>query len=87
MAVRREAYRLVGAAAARRPELLAPAVPAAAPAVLGALSDKEPGTHDVLWGMLLAYARAFPEAWDHINMQAGGGRSRGHRVHRAEGIL
>ncbi len=69
-AVRRQAYLLVSAAAARRPALLAPAVRAAAPAVLGALGDKEPGTHETLWAMLLAYARAFPASWHNINMQA-----------------
>ncbi|KAL4457478.1 hypothetical protein ABPG75_012343 [Micractinium tetrahymenae] len=67
--VRRQAYLLVAAAAAWRPELLAPAMPAAAPAMLGALSDKEPGTHEALWAMLLSYARAFPDSWGHVNMQ------------------
>lgn len=68
--VRRQAYLLVAATATRRPTLLAPAVPTAAPAVLGALGDKEPSTHEALWAMLLAYARAFPDSWRHINMQA-----------------
>jgi hypothetical protein len=68
-AVRRAAYRLVAAAAERRPQLLAGSVAHAAPAVLGALSDKEPANHEVLWGMLLAYARALPDSWRHVNMQ------------------
>ena len=68
-AVRRAAYRLVAAAAERRPQLLAGSVAHAASAVLGALSDKEAANHEALWGMVLAYARALPDSWRHVNMQ------------------
>ncbi len=67
--VRRAAYSLVAAAAERRPQLLAGSLAASAPAVLGALGDKEPANHEAMWGMLLAYARAAPDSWSHVNMQ------------------
>lgn len=67
--VRRAAYSLVAAAAARRPALLAGCVAQAAPAVLGALSDKEAGNHAAMWGMLLSFARALPGGWRHVSMQ------------------
>lgn len=67
--VRRAAYGLVAAAAERRPQLLAGSLAVSAAAVLGALGDKEPANHEAMWGMLLAYARAAPDSWGHINMQ------------------
>lgn len=66
--VRRAAYSLVGAAAERCPALLAGSVAVGAPAVLGALGDKEPGNHEAMWGMLLAYARSAPDSWHHISL-------------------
>lgn len=69
--VRRAAYGLVAAAAERAPaRLLAGGAAHTAPAVLGALADKEAGNHEAMWGMLLAYARALPDSWRHISMQA-----------------
>lgn len=67
--VRRSAYGLVAAAAERRPQLLAGSLAVSAAAVLGALGDKEPANHEAMWGMLLAYARAVPDSWRHVNMQ------------------
>lgn len=66
--VRRAGYGLVAAAAERRPALLAGSEATGAPAVLGALGDKEPGNHEAMWGMVLAYARALPDSWRHINL-------------------
>ncbi|PRW55988.1 E3 ubiquitin- ligase listerin [Chlorella sorokiniana] len=67
--VRRAAYSLVAAAAERRPQLLAGSLAVGAAAVLGALGDKDPANHEAMWGMLLAYARAAPDSWRHVNMQ------------------
>jgi hypothetical protein len=66
--VRRAAYGLVAAAAERAARQLLAAASSAA-AVLSALADKEAGNHEAMWGMLLAYARALPDCWDHVNMQ------------------
>lgn len=67
--VRRAAYGLVAAAAERRSQLLAGSLAVSAAAVLGALGDKEPANHEAMWGMLLAYARAAPDSWQHVNIQ------------------
>jgi hypothetical protein len=68
--VRRGAYALVAAAAAAAPvATLAGAEATAAPAVLGALSDKEPANHEAAWAALLGYARALPGSWRHVSMQ------------------
>ncbi|KAL4857852.1 3-hydroxyisobutyryl-CoA hydrolase [Chlorella vulgaris] len=66
--VRRAAYGLVAAAAERAARQLLAAASSAA-AVLSALADKEAGNHEAMWGMLLAYVRALPDCWDHVNMQ------------------
>ncbi len=36
--------------------------------VLGALSDKDPSNHSSTWDAILSFAKAYPQAWDHINM-------------------
>lgn len=47
----------------RAPAALEGALGEAAPAVLGALGDRDPGCHAALWEMLLTFCRAFPGAW------------------------
>lgn len=47
----------------RAPAALDGALCEGAPAVLGALGDRDPGCHAALWEMLLTFCRAFPGAW------------------------
>jgi hypothetical protein len=49
------------------PGALEGALGEAAPAVLGALGDREPGGHAALWEMLLTFGRAFPGAWGTVD--------------------
>ena len=68
--VRRSAYRAVAAVASALPPLLSDdAARAAAPAVLGAVGEREPGCHPEMWEAVLAFARAHPSAWAGINLQ------------------
>ena len=51
----------------RAPAALEGQLPDVAPAVLGALGDKDAGAHAAMWDMLLSFVRAFPEAWSVID--------------------
>lgn len=44
------------------------AVAEAAPAVLGALGDREPSNHPAVWEALLSFARAYPAGWASVNL-------------------
>lgn len=55
--MRRAAYGLAGRTAQRAPGLLAGCVSEAAPLVLGALGDKEPGNHGAMWEAVLSYGK------------------------------
>ena len=55
------------AACCSAPGALEGALGEAAPAVLGALSDRESGGHAALWEMLLTFGRAFPGAWGAVD--------------------
>ena len=69
-AVRRAAYRLVAAVSALRPPALpGGTVQVAAPAVLGAIGEREAGNHGAMWEMQLGFAVAYPAAWKAVNMQ------------------
>lgn len=35
--------------------------------ILGCFSDKEPGNHSELWGMVLAFSKALPCSWDSVD--------------------
>lgn len=48
---------------------LEPHVTEAAPSVFGAFGDKDPATHGELWGMVLAFTKAFPTAWPAVDVQ------------------
>lgn len=37
--------------------------------VLGALGEREPGSHAAMWGMVLPFARAFPGSWAVANLR------------------
>ncbi|GAB4820968.1 hypothetical protein N2152v2_008014 [Parachlorella kessleri] len=66
--VRRAGYSLVAVVARRCPGLLQDYITEGAPVVLGALSDKDPSNHSSTWDAILSFAKAYPQAWDHINM-------------------
>ncbi|KAK9831453.1 hypothetical protein WJX81_006515 [Elliptochloris bilobata] len=61
--VRRAAYVFVTHTCQRAPAALEGAQAEAAPAVLGALGERDPGCHAALWEMLFTFCRAFPGAW------------------------
>ena len=41
---------------------------ASSPLVLGAFADKHGPNHGELWEMMLTYCRAFPAAWDAVDV-------------------
>lgn len=40
-----------------------------APQILGALNDKDPVTHASLWDMVLSFVKAYPTAWNYVNVR------------------
>jgi hypothetical protein len=51
----------------RAPTTLEGSLAELAPAVLGALGDKDAGAHAAMWDMLLSFVRAYPGAWAAID--------------------
>lgn len=51
----------------RAPSILEASLAEAAQSVLGSFSDKDPENHSAMWGMVLAFSKAVPKAWEAID--------------------
>lgn len=40
-----------------------------APFLLGAIGDKDPETHAVMWGLVLTFAKTFPTSWHAVDVR------------------
>eukprot|EP00884_Botryococcus_braunii_P021973 jgi/Botrbrau1/845/Bobra.0352s0039.1 len=65
--VRRAAYTLLATLTRRLPQVVEESADVAAPLVLGAFSERDPGAHARLWDMLLTFVRSFPGAWARLD--------------------
>eukprot|EP00803_Ostreobium_quekettii_P005329 evm.model.scf_804.2 EVM.evm.TU.scf_804.2 scf_804:8274-25915(+) len=66
--VRLRAYQLVDGTLAQSPKSLAVYAKEMSPRVVGAVGEKEPSCHGVMWSMVLRFIKACPQCWEHLNM-------------------
>ncbi|KAK9844274.1 hypothetical protein WJX74_000343 [Apatococcus lobatus] len=67
--VRKASYQLFLTLCKSLPSVLETRTTEMAPFLLGAIGDKDPETHAVMWGLVLTFAKRFPAAWHAVDIR------------------